>query len=389
MGDAGVFWRTGTYNFDIAAFSRKFMNDITDAQHGDGAFTDIAPDLLSPHPGAPGWSDAGVIVPYTAWLQYGDRSLVEEHWQAMERFLAFIQAGNPDFVRRNQLGENYADWLAPDPNTPRDLVATAYWALLAQMMQQMAAGTGHDAQPYATLYEKIRSAYQAAYVSADGTVKGNTQTAMLLTLYAGLAPETQRQAITEHLVANIQTHGEHLTTGFLGTPFLLTTLAQNGQQKVAYDLLLQQTYPSWGYMLAKGATTWWERWNGDTGDPSMNSYNHYAFGSVVAWIYRSTIGIDVASGQGGFQKLRIQPIYTDRLSFARGSYASVYGTVESGWTRLSDGRYHLRVKVPANVEADVYVNGANSAPEHIGSGVWEFDSKPQPTAPANMAGNAH
>ncbi len=373
-GDAGAFWRTGSYNFDIAAFSRKFMNDLTDAQQADGAFTDIAPDLLAPHPGAPGWGDAGVIVPYTAWLQYGDRTSVAEHWDAMERWMGFIQTNNPDMLRKKALGANYADWLAPDPHTPPDLVATAYWAILARMMQQMALAVGKDDAPYASLYEGIRHAYQAAYLSPEGAVQGDTQTGDLVTLYAGLAPPKLQQTITQRLVQNIRAHNTHLTTGFLGTPFLLTALAENGQTSTAYDLLLQTTYPSWGYMLAGGATTWWERWNGDTGDPSMNSYNHYAFGSVVAWIYRSVVGIDVASPGKGFQHLRIAPHYTDRLQFARGSYDSVYGTVESGWTRGTNGHYHLRVKVPANAEADVYPNGPDAAATHVGSGVWEFDS---------------
>jgi alpha-L-rhamnosidase len=138
MGDAGVFWRTGTYNFDIEAFTHKFMLDVTDAQASTGAFTDVSPNVMGDTPGAPGWGDAGVFIPYAAWLQFGDATVVEHSWPAMERWMDFIQKNNPDFIRRNALGNNFGDWLAPDQNTPKTLIATAYWALIAREMIEMA-----------------------------------------------------------------------------------------------------------------------------------------------------------------------------------------------------------------------------------------------------------
>ncbi len=314
MGDAGVFWRTGTYNFDIASFSEKWINDVTDAQTREGAFTNVSPNMLPPDAtiGAPGWGDAGVIVPYTTWLQYGDTRVINENWPAMQRWMDFIAKANPDFTRKNGVGPNFADWLAPDSGTPKDLISTAYWALIANQMVEMAQATGkaEDAKRYAQLFESISAAYRKAYVSDSGEVAGGTQTAYVLTLYMKLAPPSQEQTLVANLVQKIQARDGHLSTGFLGTPFLLFALADHGRADVAYQLLLNDTYPSWGYMLSKGATTWWERWNGDTGDPAMNSYNHYAFGSVLAWVYRRVVGIDTVTSAPGFHQIVIHPCWT-------------------------------------------------------------------------------
>ncbi len=356
MGDAGVFWRTGSYNFDIDAFSHKFMDDVTDAQTAQGVFANISPNLLLVGPeatGAPGWGDAGVLVPYATWMQYGDKGVIEKHWDAMERWMRFIEESNPNGLRQKDLGPNYADWLAPDPHTPQDLVATAYWALIAKQMQTMAEATGRDeaAKRYGQLYGRIRKAYTKAYVHDDGSVEGDTQTGYVLTLYTGLSREDQHRALTERLVADIEKHGNHLTTGFLGTPFLLFVLDDEGRSDVAFRLLLNNTYPSWGYMVSKGATTWWERWNGDTGDPGMNSYNHYAFGSVMAWVYRRVSGIDTDAAGPGFHHLVIAPHTDPRLTHARSEYDSPYGTVVTDWTRTADGGLQLTTEIPANTSA--------------------------------------
>ena len=358
MGDAGVFWRTGAYNFDTDAFSHKFMQDVTDAQGADGTFTNISPNILAGeegHPGAPGWGDAGVLIPYATWLQYGDAALVERSWPAMQQWMNFILRTNPGFVREHDLGANYADWLAPDPHTPRDLVATAYWALLAQQMRSMATALNDSnaAAKYAMLIMQIRSAYQQRYIHADGSVAGDTQTAYVLTLAAHLAPENLEPALTDRLVRNIEAHQTHLTTGFLGTPFLLSVLDEHGRSNLAFRLLLSTSYPSWGYMVEKGATTWWERWNGDTGDPAMNSYNHYAFGSVMAWVYRRVAGIDTDAVHPGFHHIVIGPHPDAALTHVHAEYDSVYGTILTDWTTGERGALHLTVRVPANTTATV------------------------------------
>ena len=170
------------------------MNDVTDAQTPAGAFTDVSPNILGPNPGAPGWGDAGVFIPYAAWLQYGDATIVESSWPAMERWMDFILKNNPDYVRRNALGNNYADWLAPDQNTPKILIDTAYWALIAREMAEMATALHRtaDAEKYQRSSTSIAAAYRTALVKEDGTVAGNTQTGYLATIFTGIATPSLR-----------------------------------------------------------------------------------------------------------------------------------------------------------------------------------------------------
>ncbi len=370
MGDAGVFWRTGSYNFDIAAFSQKFIQDIVDAQSRQGAFRNVSPNTLpssvnepaepplsSDLIGAPGWGDAGVIVPWTTWMQYGNKAVIEDNWNAMQRWMDFIQNRNPDFLRKNGVGPNFADWLAPDQNTNKDLLATAYWALIATMLSQMgrAIGKEGDAKRYDDVLHSIRSAFQKAYIKENGTVGTGTQTSYVVALYTKMAPAALEPMLVDKLVKDIEARDWHLSTGFLGTPFLLFTLADHGRSDVAYRLLLNDTYPSWGYMLSKGATTWWERWNGDTGDPAMNSYNHYAFGSVMAWVYRYAAGIDATPDSPGFKEIVIHPHLDARMTSARAEYESIYGKIVSDWDGTPAGPFSLRVTIPANTTAKIFL----------------------------------
>ena len=369
MGDAGVFWRTGAYNYDVAAFSQKFIQDIVDAQTSQGAFTNVSPNTLplggestegaaawsEGNVGAPGWGDAGVIVPWTTWVQYGNTSIIDDNWDAMKRWLSFIQERNPDFLRRNGVGPNFADWLAPDPNTNKDLLATAYWALIANMMADMARATGKDADArrYVEVVQSIREAFQKAYIKDTGEVGTGTQTSYVVALYTKMAPPALEPLLVDRLVRDIEGRGWHLSTGFLGTPYLLFTLSDHGRTDVAYRLLLNDTYPSWGYMLSKGATTWWERWNGDTGDPSMNSYNHYAFGSVMAWVYRYAAGIDATLDAPGFKRIVIHPHLDPRIPSLHGEYDSAYGKIVSDWKAEPGRPFQLNVTIPANTSAKV------------------------------------
>lgn len=369
MGDAGAFWRTGSYNFNIDAFTHKFMNDVTDAQTSAGAFTDVSPNLLGSGPGAPGWGDAGIFIPHAAWLQYGDVSVVQRTWPAMERWMDFIQSNNPDYIRRNAVGNNFGDWLAPDENTPKALIDTAYWALVTREMTEMATAL-HDpaeAEKYQQQYDQIAAAYRAAFIKDDGSVLGDTQTAYLATLFTGIAPPSIRSSMVDRLTRNIHTHGDHLTTGFLGTPFLLFVLDENQQTDLAFKLLLSDTYPSWGYMVKKDATTWWERWNGDTGDPSMNSYNHYAFGSVMAWVYRRAAGIDTDATGPGFHHLTIHPHFDSALPALHVEYDSDYGTVISDWKQ---SEHRFTITIPANTTATVILPTHKT--ETIGSGTYTY-----------------
>ena len=345
--------------------------------------------------GAPGWGDAGVIVPWTTWVQYGDKAVIEENWDAMQRWMEFIQSRNPDFLRKKGVGPNFADWLAPDENTNKDLLATAYWALIANMMSEMAHAIGKeaDAKRYDDVVQNIRAAFQKAYIKDDGEVGTGTQTSYVVALYTKMAPEALEPMLVDKLVKDIEARNWHLSTGFLGTPFLLFTLADHGRSDVAYRLLLNDTYPSWGYMLSKGATTWWERWNGDTGDPAMNSYNHYAFGSVIAWVYRYAAGIDTTPDSPGFKEIVIHPHLDARMTSARAEYDSIYGKIVSDWKGTPAGPFSLSVTIPANTSAKVVLpaiagahltedgNPLTVQPEggsyviQIGSGSYNFEVK--------------
>jgi alpha-L-rhamnosidase len=361
-GDAEVFWRTGSYNFDIASFGRQWMRSVVDDQTPDGVFANTVPVVASLGDGAPGWGDVGVIVPWTAWMQYGDKEILEENWPAMQRWMDFIAKNNPNYLRRNRTGANFADWLAPGSQTPVDLVATAYWALIARQMAEIAdaLGKASDAARYRQLGTQIRAAFQKEWIKDDGTVGSGSQTGYVLALYTNLVPDSLVPTAVNKLVQDIEAHNWHLTTGFLGTPFLLFTLADHDRTDVAYRLLLNDTYPSWGYMLSKGATTWWERWNGDTGDPAMNSYNHYAFGSVMAWVYRYVVGIDTAQTGPGFHEIVIHPHLDERMTKAQGTYDSPYGKIVTGWNGAAAGPFSLAVTIPANTTAKVYLPAAGN-----------------------------
>jgi len=368
LGDAQIFARTACYNRDVAAFFSKWMDDVTDAQLPTGAFTDIAPALHIPWAGAPAWGDAGVIVPWTLWKMYGDRGILERHFTAMSAWMAFIERGNPDYLRGNDLGNSYNDWLAPgDDHTPHELLATAYWAHDAALMAEIADATGRpgDAAGYRALRARIRDAFTGAFVTADGQVTSGTQTAYVLGLHMRLIPEDLRTAAAERLAEAIRQADWHLTTGFVGVGYLLPVLSDTGHTDVAHRLLAQRTAPSWRYMTDHGATTIWERWDGWTSHHGfqsawMNSFNHYALGSVGEWLYRYLLGIDQQPGTAGFGHLLIRPHPGGGLSWARGSYRSVRGPISSAWERR-DGRFALHVELPPNVTASVRVPSANAA----------------------------
>jgi alpha-L-rhamnosidase len=380
--DAQVFWRTASYNMDLASFSRKFSADLRGTQSGTDMYGIYAPGTATPHPGfGTGWSDAGVIIPWTSWMQTGDRKVLEENWSAMQRYLAAIEAANPDHLWKNNYGIPFADWLAPEGVTPVDLIATAYWAYGANLMKQMAHALGKtgEEQRYAELFRKIREAFVEAYVKPDGFVGGvppppvfasgtdtklsdrpvETQTGYVLALHMNLLPEALRPLAAQRLVDRIAANRWRLGTGFLGTPYLLGALADTGHVDVAYRLLLSTEYPSWGYLVEHGATTMWERWNGDQmrDDPTMNSYNHYAYGAVGDWIYRYAAGIDADPGDPGFHTVRLHPNFDPRLGHLDFSYDSSYGTIRSAWS-ISGKTVTWDVTIPANAEGRLPVSGA-------------------------------
>ncbi len=366
MGDAQIFVRTGSFNMDTAAFFTKWMQDVVDAQSPEGAFPDFAPRLndkvLMGFEAAPAWGDAGIIIPWTIYRVYDDTRIIQRQWEAMERWMDFLHRTNPDLIRRREVGNNYGDWLSIQADTPKDLLATAYWAWDALLMARMAAVIDREKESaaYAALFREIRRIFQEEFVLEDGHIKGETQTGWLLALAMDLLPENLRHKAAEHLVADIRARNGHLSTGFVGCAHLLPVLADTGHAATAFGLLLNDTFPSWGYSIKHGATSIWERWDGWTEergfqDPGMNSFNHYAFGAVGEWLYRYVAGIDLDEEISGYARFRIRPFIGGGLEWARAEYDSIRGKIISGWS-LREGRIILEVRVPPNTSAEVHLH---------------------------------
>ena len=361
-GDACVFWDAAAFNMDVYAFTARFLDDMRDAQTPAGAFSDYAPAARrgGDEP-APGWADAGVVLPWTAWMRSGNTSIIEANWDAIVRYLGYLEAANPDHLWRNKRGLDFGDWLAldakqpGDPTTPKDLIGSAWWAHTAGLAAEMAAAIGRpsDAERFAAMRARIAQAFQAAYVRADGGVGNDSQTGYILALHFGLVPEPLREAAVERLVADIERRGGVLSTGFLGTPFSLDVLADAGRADLVYDLLLRTEFPSWGYMVAKGATTIWERWNGDVGDVAMNSFNHYALGAVTGFLFRRIAGI--APAAPGFKDIAIRPVIDPRVRRGGGAFRSVLGEISTEWALGQDGRFRLACVVPPNARARIHL----------------------------------
>ena len=362
LGDAQIFARTACLNRDVAAFFAKWLDDVADAQLPSGAYPDIAPRLNLEWGGAPAWGDAGVIIPWTLYRMYGDIGNVQRHYPSMTAWMDFLERGNPDFLRTRELGNNYNDWLMPGADlTPPELLATAYWAYDAALMSEMAEALNRpaDATAYQALRAKIGAEFADTFVAADGTITSGTQTAYLLGLHMQLVPEDLRAAAAEHLVDAIEHAGWRLTTGFVGVGYLLPVLSSTGYSDVAYKLLEQDALPSWRYMIDHGATTIWERWDAWTTERGfqsawMNSFNHYALGSVGEWLYRFVLGIELAPDGVAFDRLVIRPHPGGSLTWAKGSYNSVRGRISTGWEYKNDALV-FRVELPCNTRASVHV----------------------------------
>jgi len=373
MGDAEVFWRAASLNMDLAAFSRKFAGDMRGTQFNTPYFGIYSPGTSRQNMGhAAGWSDAGIIIPFTSWLNSGDTSIIDQNWEAMAKYLDAIAEKNPDGLWKNDNGTAFGDWLSPEGITNYLLIATAYWAYDVTLMDEMAQATGRtaDAEKYAALFDKIRTAFDKQFIHDDGFVAGadnseskfgqinnpdakskggDTQTGYVLALHMNLVPDNLRAAAAKKLVDKIHANHDLLGTGFLGTPYLLEELTKAGYSDLAYTLLLNTQYPSWGYLVTKGATTMWERWNGDQmrSDPSMNSYNHYAYGAVADWIYRDAAGVDASPLDAGFHTIVLHPVFDARLGHISYDYDSSYGRIHSDWV-IAGTNVVWHVTIPAN-----------------------------------------
>ena len=352
LADAQIFAPTASRNADVSAFFARWMRDVVDGQDAGGAFRDVAPVMSVHREAAPAWGDAGVIIPWHLWRTYGDLRVLERCFDAMVAWVGHIRRHNPDLHWRHRTGNSYGDWLQVDVTTPRDLLSTAYFARSAEIVADAAEVLGrHDeAAEHRALHAAIRLAFIESYVNDDGTVEGGTQTGYLLALAFGLVPERLVPAAVDHLAADIEKRDNRLTTGFVGTALLCPVLADHGRADLAYALLHQEGFPSWGHSIRHGATTIWERWDGWTDhggfqSAAMNSFNHYSLGSVGDWLFGRVAGIDQTPGSVAYRELRLRPLPGGSLTWARAEQETVRGRVACGWS-LADGRITVTVTVP-------------------------------------------
>lgn len=358
-GDINVFARTAVYNMDSQAFLDKWLQDLRDTQRSDGAFPGVAPvipDSFDGGYGRAGWADAGVNVPWTLWQAYGDTYVIDENYVAMKRYVDYLAADSNGYIRSTP---GYLDWLNLDDPTPADVLDTAFVAKSTRQFAQMAAAVGNDADAddYGVRYENIKEAFQDNFIAADGTVKGDSQTAYILAITNDLVPDDKRDAVTEQFVETIERRDWHLSTGFLGVDGLLPALTKIGRSDVAYRLLQNEDYPSWGYEIGKCATTIWERWNsimpdGSFGPVDMNSFNHYAYGASGEWMYRTLAGVSAL--EPGYRSTLIAPEPGGGITSSDFSYDTRYGTIESAWEQ-TDAGLTLDVTVPTGTTATLRI----------------------------------
>ena len=364
MGDAEVFVRTATYNADVASFFSKWLVDVDDGQTPSGSFADVSPNTMGVN-GVPAWGDAGVICPWTIYEVYGDKRILERHLPAMTRWVDYLQRHSDNLIRDRDRGNDYGDWLSIGADTPKDLIGTAFFGYSTHLVAKSCRALGHteQADKYDQLFENIKAAFNKRYVKPDGRMEGDTQCAYAMALKFGLLPDDLRPKAAQYLQADIRAKGNHLSTGFVGVSYLLPVLTEAGAEDTAYDLLLQDTFPSWLFSVKHGATTIWERWDGwtpDKGfqDPGMNSFNHYSLGSCGEYLFGGIGGIRPASP--GYGKILIRPVIHDGLDWAKASYESIHGTIATSW-KHEGNHVELTVTVPANTTATVCVPATDSA----------------------------
>jgi len=359
MGDAQVFVRTATYNADVEAFFTKWLADVDDSQSPEGAFSDVVPVAGFGWPGAPAWADAGVICPWTIYQAYGDKRLLARHFPAMVKWVEWCRTHSTGLIRDRDRGNDFGDWLSIRADTPKEVIATAYFAYSTDLVARAARALGRtaEADKYGKLFQEICEAYRKRYVAADGRIRGNTQCVYVMALKFGLLTDAQRAQAVRYLEDDIRQRGTHLSTGFVGVSYLLPVLAGAGKIETAYGLLLQDTFPSWLFSVKHGATTIWERWDGWTPekgfqDPGMNSFNHYALGSCGEWLFEGVAGIVPDPEAPGFKRFTVRPQPGPGLTEAQARFDSIRGAIGSHWV-VKDGQFDLTVLVPANTTATV------------------------------------
>lgn len=394
-GDAQVFIRTACFNMDVKGFFHKWLRDARDTQTPRGGIPAVIPNadflgeagsLNGPNEdGGPAWADTAIICPWTIYLCYGDPSILEENYSMMQRFMDFMAEhrclgkirSHPDVDSWGGFG----DWLALDGSgitegaTPKDLIGTAFYAHDAAIMARVAARLGRDsdAAGYRALRDEIAEAFCRRFVTPDGMVVSGTQTAYVLALHFDLLPPGLRAAAAGELVRDIKKRDYHLATGFVGTPYILDVLENTGHLDVAYQLLEQESFPSWLFPVKNGATTIWERWNGWTPekgfqDKGMNSFNHYAYGAVGAWMVRTVAGLDLDPTEPGYRHIVFRPRPGGSITWAEAKLRTPHGETALRW-ELKEKALHVELTVPQGCHATFQPPAGYAAESsHYGAG---------------------
>ncbi len=369
-GDAQIYIRAASYNNDIAAFFKKWLVDLEDAQNDEGAYPSVAPHLdVANWFGVAAWADAGIICPHTFYDTYGDTRILAQHYPAMKKYMAFLHRyarkhlSPTRFYSDTQghgLWDGFGDWLSIQADTPGEVVSTAYYAKVAAQFAEIAEilGKNKDASTWTKRAAQIRKAFVKAYVDDNGKIMGDTQTAYVLALaFDLLDDETLRQEAADHLVERLRERDWRLSTGFLGTKDLMPTLTRINRTDIAYKLLQNNDFPSWGFSIKHGATSIWERWNGWTPDEGfgpvgMNSFAHYSFGAVCEWMFSVMAGITPL--EPGYRRVAIRPRPGGRFKHSSAVYQSINGPLACSWKRQKNG-FSMTVEIPANVTALIYL----------------------------------
>jgi alpha-L-rhamnosidase len=380
-GDAQVFIRTAAFFMDVRSFFRKWFCDMRDVQASDGIIPPIIPDTNSygrPNDGGPAWADAVFICPWTAYLCYGDVEFLRENYDCMVRYFDYLLAHKvKDNIRCHpdvDAWGGFGDWLALDGSegafgaTPKDLIGTAYFAYAADILAKSSdlIGRPEEAERYRGEYGQIKRAFQERFVAENGEMKTPTQTACVLALHFDLLPEALRPVVARQLVRLIEANGNRLATGFIGTPYILPALEATGHLDVAYRLLEQEAFPSWLFPVTHGATTIWERWNGWTPETGlqgaeMNSFNHYAYGAVGAWMVSAVAGLEIDPLEPGYRHIRFKPRPGGTLTHAKASLETLHGRVAIAW-RIEEGELRLELEVPLGTRATLDLPPACNQP---------------------------
>lgn len=385
-GDAQIFCRTASYLMQTRNFFSKWLTDLKFDQTPEGGVPHVIPDILSNHcekdrllaqggtHSASAWADAAIINPWTMYLMYGDKQVLEQQYESMKAWIDFMHVHSENNIWRYKI--QFGDWVALDAKegsyfgaTPNDLTCTAYYAYSTMLFSKIAGilERSEDCQIYGRLHREIVDSFQKEFFTPTGRLAARTQTAHILSLYFNLVPEKYKPRTVDTLIDLLQEQDGHLVTGFVGTPYFCHALSQNGRAKEAWELLLKDDFPSWLYQVKAGATTIWEHWDGIKPDGSMwssdmNSFNHYAYGAVGDWLYRAAAGIEADESHPGFKHVKIKPMVGGGLSFLDTVYQSIYGDIGVSW-KLDDYReitghaaeqwISLKVTVPHNSDATI------------------------------------